>query len=179
MKRVTISILIVILSVLFLPGFNSITKSQSINIEKKAVLYQLPYPGILPGHPLYFFKFLRDKILIFTTRDKSKKAILYLHLSDRHMAAAEALVNEGKELLAIQELNEAENIFLEIPTILKDLKSQGGDYPGDLILDLNQSNLKHREVIASVLEKMSQGEISAMENLINLNDNAKKSLGKL
>jgi len=179
MKRVIISLIIIILSILFLPGFNSITRSQSIDIEKKEVLYQLPFPGILPGHPLYFLKSLRDQILIFTTRDKAKKANLYLRLSDRHMSAAEALVNDGKELLAVSELNRAEEMFLEIPDMLKDLKSQGGDYPEELVLDLNQSNLKHREVIANVLEKSSQGEISAMENLIKLNNDAKKQLEKL
>ena len=108
MKRILISIVIVFFSIFLFPAFYSITQSQSLDIEKQEVIYELPYPGLLPDHPLYFIKSMRDKFLIFTTRDNQKKARLYLHLSDKHMSASLALVEKGKELLAVGELQKGE-----------------------------------------------------------------------
>src|SRR3989338_5370865 len=34
--------------------------------------YTLPYPGLLPDHPLYNLKALRDKILLWFTKDEVK-----------------------------------------------------------------------------------------------------------
>ena len=41
----------------------------------ESVNYQLPYPGrILPDHPLYFLKMIRDRIWLFFTTNSLKKA---------------------------------------------------------------------------------------------------------
>jgi len=164
------------LSIVFVPVLYSVTESQSINIETKEVPYQLPYPGLLPGHPLYFLKTIRDNILLFTTRDNFKKAKLYLHLSDKNMSTAKALIDKGKEQMAIEELDLGERRFLFIPQTLKELKSQGGEYPNDLIIDLNLSNQKHREVITEVISKVTESDIDVLTKLLEQNKKAEKLL---
>jgi len=169
----------VTLSITFVPALYSVTKPESINIEKNEVLYQLPYPGLLPGHPLYFLKVVRDNILLFTTRDNLKKAQLYLHLSDKNIATSISLINEGKEQMAIDQLQLGERRFLMIPPTLQELKIQGGEYSSELIVDLNQSNQKHREIITQVAGKVTESDISILDDLLDQNTNAKKLLQEI
>ncbi len=179
MKRIILSIAVVILSITFVPALYSVTKPESIDIEKKVVVYQLPYPGLLPGHPLYFLKVMRDNILLFTTRDNFKKAKLYLHLSDKNIATAVSLINEGKEQVAIDQLQLGERRFLMIPPTLQELKSQGGEYSSDFIIDLNQSNQKHREIITQVIGKVTQSDINILNDLLDQNTKAKDLLQEI
>ncbi|QQS44478.1 hypothetical protein IPM65_02680 [Candidatus Roizmanbacteria bacterium] len=179
MKQFVIIVLAFLSALFFVPSIYNITQSQSINIEEKEVLYQLPYPGLLPDHPLYLVKVMRDNILLFTTRDNYKKANLYLHLSDKHMSAAMELANKGTEQLAIKELMKAEDKFLHIPELLKEVKEQGGSYPSDFMPELYQSNAKHKQVITDVMEKTTQAEIDTLQSLLKKNEEAKSSLDKL
>ncbi|MDP4010864.1 MAG: DUF5667 domain-containing protein [Candidatus Roizmanbacteria bacterium] len=179
MKRIILSIVAAVLSITCVPALYSVTKPQSVDIEKKTVLYQLPYPGLLPGHPLYILKVIRDNILIFTTRDNQKKAKLYLHLSDKNMSTSIALINEGKEQAAIEQLKTAERRFLLIPPILQELKSQGGEYASAFIVDLSQSNQKHREVITLVIGKVTESDIDVLDELLEQNTKAKDLLQEI
>ena len=179
MKQFVIIVFAFLSALFFIPSIYNITQSQSINIEEKEVLYQLPYPGLLPDHPLYLVKVVRDNILLFTTRDNYKKSNLYLHLSDKHMSASIELADKGSEQLAIKELIKAEDQFLHIPNLLKEIKDQGGSYPSDFTLELYQSNAKHKQVIADVMEKTTQAEIDTLQSLLKKNEEAKVELDKL
>lgn len=179
MKQFVIIVLAFLSALFFVPSIYNITQSQSINIEEKEVLYQLPYPGLLPDHPLYLVKVIRDNILLFTTRDNYKKANLYLHLSDKHMAASIELANKGTEQLAIKEMMKAEDKFLRIPELLKEVKEQGGSYPSDFMLELYQSNAKHKQVITDVMEKTTQAEIDTLQSLLKKNEEAKTAVEEL
>jgi len=179
MKRIIISISILLFSLSFIPAYYSITQSQSINIEKKDVPYQLPYPGLLPGHPLYFLKTIRDDILLFTTRDNLKKAKLYLHLSDKNMATARALMEDGKEQAATEQLIKGEERFLAIPSLLTNLKKQGGGCPFELVLELQLSNQKHKQIITDVAEKTTDSEIKTLHDLLQKNNEAEQLIQNL
>ncbi|PJE63438.1 hypothetical protein COU89_03365 [Candidatus Roizmanbacteria bacterium CG10_big_fil_rev_8_21_14_0_10_45_7] len=48
----------------------------------------LPFPGMLPDHPLYPLKQARDNFMLLTTRAPLNKAQLYLHLADKSINAA-------------------------------------------------------------------------------------------
>jgi len=176
MKRLILLLSILFTSLFLIPSIYNITQSQSIDIEKEAVVYQLPYPGLLADHPLYFIKNIRDKILIFTTRDNGKKATIYLQISDKRIAGAFALIEKGKEQLAHDELARAEDEFLRIPPLLTSIKKQGSSYPADLIMKLYQSNKKHREVITEVMKKSTDTEITTLETLLHKNDEVRKQL---
>jgi hypothetical protein len=59
--------------------------------------YKLPYPGILPNHPLYRIKEFRDNLLERLTRDPIKKVELHLLFADKKIAAAQFLADNHKD----------------------------------------------------------------------------------
>src|SRR3989344_991141 len=76
------------------------------------VEYYLPYPGILPDSPLYKVKALRDRISLWLITDPGKKAEKELLLADKRIGAAVALVDGGKDELAVSTATKGEK-YLE------------------------------------------------------------------
>lgn len=179
MRKFAAIFLIIIFSFFLLPQIALITQSQSLNIDEPEVVYPLPYPGILTDHPLYFIKQMRDSILVFTTRDNAKKAQLYLHLSDKHMAIALELAQKSKGDLSKKELINAENYFLEIPPVLREAKEQGSSSSADFVSKLQQSNAKHKEVITEVMKKVSDSDVETFKTILDKNNQAQKEIQKL
>ncbi|OGK13029.1 hypothetical protein A3A93_03815 [Candidatus Roizmanbacteria bacterium RIFCSPLOWO2_01_FULL_38_12] len=159
--------------------FHVQAQTDSLQLEQPEVIYPLPYPGLLTDHPLYPLKELRDKILIFTTRDNVKKAQFYLHLSDKRMATALQLAQKGKEQLSKRELINAETYFLKISPLLKDAKKQGSNFSEDFVIKLQQSNAKHKEVITDVMKDLNQAEIKTFQSILEMNQQATKEIAGL
>lgn len=147
--------------IIFLPisFFSIFNYSTQLATATEKVAYELPYPGILPDHPLYIVKIARDRALDYTTRDPIKKARLYLLFSDKRVAMAQALIEKGKIKPAISTLSKGEKYFLQIPGLVKTSKEQGTEAPADLKQQLKLSNQKHREVNDTLLRKLPQGEL--------------------
>lgn len=150
-----------------------------ITIEAKKIEYQLPYPGILPDHPLYFVKSVRDNLIIFFTRDFLQKAQLYLLLSDKKAAMAQKLTEKGKWAMASEQALESEQEFDRILTLIKDSKQQGVSPPEDLTLKINLSNQKHKEIIEQILKGSPQGQKKLSEEALKLNTQIEKKLSSL
>ena len=110
-KKFIVPILIAAILFLTLPIFYLTNYSQTISLDEKETVYELPYPGILPDHPLYFFKVVRDKIWAFSTRDNLKKVDIYILFSDKRAKMAQALSNKGKTDLAISTMSKGEKYF--------------------------------------------------------------------
>ena len=170
-----------VLVMIFLPlTFFSISSysTQTATANEK-VAYQLPYPGILPDHPLYILKVARDRLQDVTTRDPIQKAKLYLLLSDKRAAMAIALVQKGKIKPAISTLSKGEKYFLQIPQLIKTAKQQGGEAPDGLILQLKLSSQKHQEIIDNLLRELPQGELDSLQEIKNINTQIQKDLKSL
>jgi len=140
------------------------------------VVYTLPYPGILPDHPLYFLKAMRDRIYLFTTRDLQKRAKVYLLYSNKRIASAQLLLEKGKEKMALDTLAKGEKYFFEIPFLMQQAKKQGQDFPKDLIEEIKTANEKHAEVIDDFFKKVSQGQNFYLLNIKKINEEIKKNL---
>lgn len=154
-------------------------QSQSIELREPSVVYDLPYPGILPDHPLYIFKKTRDNVLVFATRDTMKKAQLYLLMSDKHIAMAAELENKGKDSQAFEQLQEAEALFAEIPPLLKTSKQQGVSATGDFMQTLFLSNAKHEQVITQVIKNITDLQVDEVNALLKLNKTSQENLRKI
>jgi len=150
-----------------------------VKAYQEKVVYQLPYPGILPDNPLYFFKALRDQVQVFFIRDYQKKAETYLLYSDKRANMAIFLLEKGKINLAITTFSKGEKYFLKIPSLLKEAKSQGQQIPSDFIEKLKLANAKHKEIADNFLKKLPQGETPAIMDLIKINEKIKTDLEKL
>jgi hypothetical protein len=105
--------------------------------------------------------------------------VLYHNLSDKRITSALRLSEKGKDELALTNALKAEELFLEIPPLLKMAKKQGEIDMEDLISKLHLSNAKHREVIAEMIKNTTQTEINVVENLLMKNEEGKKALGIL
>jgi hypothetical protein len=153
--------------------------AQTIEIKEEKVVYQLPYPGLLPDHPLYGVKAVRDWVIIFLSRDPLKKIDLYLLASDKKAAMALALMKKGKYQLAVTTLSKGEKYFLKIPQLLATAKQQGVAPSSEFIQKLKTSNQKHREVIDEILKEGPKGLNPEIEALYKLNSQIKQELSQL
>ncbi len=172
----------IFLVIIILPAFTYVVMESSgegiSNIQNK-IAYELPYPGLLPDHPLYFLKITRDRITEFFTRDPIKKAQLYLLYSDKRAAMALALARKGKNQLSLSTFSKGEKYFLKIPSLLQSAKKQGNQAPSSFIELLKLANAKHNELIGELIKILPDGSQKEIDQLLLLNQSIKKELETL
>lgn len=178
MKKIVVTISFIFF-IFLIPFITYVMEYVPVIAVQETVVYNLPYPGILPDHPLYIFKVIRDQLMIFGTRDNVKKAHLYLLLSDKRIAMAIALSKKGKEKQAIEVASKAEKYFFNIPQLLIDAKKQGSGSSSEFIQTLKLSNAKHKEILDSFLKDLPQGLNDAINSVIKINEQVKKSVDTL
>lgn len=115
------------------------------------IKYDLAYPGILPDHPLYKLKVLRDKITVVTISDPRKKIDFYLLQTDKGILASAILVDKGKIDLAIQTALKAEHNFTLISQEAYRLKQLPDN---SFFKKLQTASLKHQEVLLSLAKRV-------------------------
>jgi len=150
-----------------------------VKTPQEKVIYNLPYPGLLPDSPLYFTKIFRDRITDFLTRDNIKKAELYLLYSDKRVSMSLVLASKGKNQLAISTFAKGEKYFLRIPQLLASAKKQGGQAPSSFIETLKLSNAKHKELIDELIKILPQGLNEPLSQLTSLNQQVKTEIESL
>lgn len=146
---------------------------------QEKVIYNLPYPGLLPDSPLYITKIIRDRITDFLTRDNLKKAELYLLYSDKRASMSLVLASKGKSQLAIDTFVKGEKYFLKIPELLKSAKKQGTQAPSSFVETLKLSNAKHKELIEELIKILPQGLNQSLILLTDLNQQVKTEIESL
>ncbi len=117
--------------------------------------YALPYAGILPDHPLYFIKNIRDKILLLLISDPIKKAEFFILLADKHLVMAVQLIEQKPEL-AVKTLNQSidelkrakESTFVVLVSINNQSRINSTKDR------LSRSIAKHREVVKSLISQV-------------------------
>ncbi len=178
-RKFIVPILIAAILFLTLPIFYLANYSQTISLDKKNTVYELPYPGILPDHPLYFFKAVRDRIWVFSTRDNLKKVDVYILFSDKRAKMAQALSNKGKVDLAISTMSKSEKYFLKIPNLLKASKAQGVSPNQELLDEVRASNNIHKGIIQELLRNAPEGEQNRITEILKINETSQKLLEDL
>ncbi len=149
-------IFIFFLTFLFLFSF-SIKAGEIQGIKKvKHVKYDLPYPGILPDHPLYPLKKLRDKLTEFLKFSPQDKASFILLLSDKKISMARELSNKGKLKLALKTSLEAERDFKKLIKLTE--KSKEVKNNPSFTSKMKLSHDKHSEVIWEIVAKSQLSE---------------------
>lgn len=151
---------------------------QEISVKSELVEYTLPYPGILPDHPLFVLKSIRDNLWVFLSRGNQKKAELYLLFSDKRAAMAVSLSKKGKWEASATSLSIAEKQFRKILAVVDNSKKQGSGPPGDFIQTLKLSNAKHRQIIESLLKDAPTGNRTVVEAALKENTAIKDLLNR-
>lgn len=118
--------------------------------------YFLPYPGILPGNPLYSVKLIRDKIKEFTTQKTLDKSYFYLLQSDKRLAAGIVLFDSGDQQVSENTISKGQNYLEKSMNKMVQARSEGENVM-DLSAKIKASTLKQKEVLEKLSEK-SNGE---------------------
>lgn len=155
MKKIFIGILLIAFFLSFLSP-SSLAQEEMETLEASPpskIEYFLPYPGILPDHPLYFLKVLRDRILEILIKDTVKKIELNLLMADKRLNMGIFLIEKGKPALAETTVSKGEKYFLKVVEGMEKAKEQGREVSQDLLDKIKKASLKHEEVILELLEK--------------------------
>jgi len=179
-KRLQTPILLLLLLLIIPPFFYLFNYSApiSLNIDNKDK-YELPFPGLLPDHPLYLFKAARDQALVFVTTDYERKARLQLELSDKRVRAGELLVDEKKYELAGSSFSKGERYFEQSIETLSSAKKQGQAPTSDIVEQMGRSNKKHQEILmrsSKLFSGSMREEFSLVLELNKQNGNQLQSL---
>ncbi len=121
------------------------------------VEYELPYPGLLPGNPIYPLKALRDKIFEIIIADPLKKSEYHLLQADKRLAAAALLFEKGEEEKGEQTLSKGINYLEKSISVIDQAKEQRQEV-GEIAGKIKTSSRKHVEIINNLI-KQSDGEM--------------------
>src|SRR3990172_4345567 len=116
--------------------------------------YSLPYPGILPGNPLYSIKMLRDRIMELFISDHLKKANFYLLQADKRVSSSLMLFEKQDKELGQTTLSKAQNYLEKSLEKAIQAKNSGKDV-GDIYARIKNSATKQRQEI-EILSKKSK-----------------------
>lgn len=141
--------------------------SPSVSIQ--SVEYVLPYPGMLPDHPLYFLKSIRDRIIEVLISDPVNKAEFYILQADKKLNMGVSLSGQGKTELADSTFDTALSDRSHAVTVLAGAIQSGTEIPGYVQDKMLFSLEKHRQVLS--------GMGIPHENVLELQDSAQRLFG--
>ncbi len=147
-------------------------------VEKKDA-YLLPYPGILPDHPLYFLKGLRDRILEGLIVDPLRKAEFYVLQADKRLNMGIFLQRQGKITLMEQAISKGEKYMEKAVTGLKSVKSSGMQVPASIVDRLEKSMTKHTEVLEGLMVKADDAQKVGLSQSLELVKKLQREIEKL
>ena len=130
---------------------NTVSASPAAQIE-----YAFPYPGLLPDHPLYVFKAMRDRVVSFFIKDSMKKASFDLLQSDKRVEASVMLAQKDKKhaSLVVSTFSKADNYFEEAIRNIAKAKAEKKDV-ASLKGQVQTAAKKYKEVLQGLAGKLS------------------------
>lgn len=145
----------------------------------ETVEYLLPYPGILPDHPLYFLKKFRDTVLERLIADPIKKAEFYILQGDKRLNMGIFLVAQSKLALAETTVSKGEKYLGKVVLVLAAQKTAGNPIPGYITDRLEKSLLKHEEVLTDLIAKASDPVKAGFTGSLEFVKSLQKEIAKL
>lgn len=157
----------------------SSTVPNQIEVLAEKSKYVLPFPGLLPDHPLYFLKNFRDFLLDKLIVDPIRKSEFYLLQADKKLAMTLAFTEKGNILRAEDVLVKSGKHMEQSIAGLVNLKTQGKVVPGYVIDRITSSLAKHEEVLGEILQKMQGKQIENFTAALRLIKTLQGEAGKL
>lgn len=125
--------------------------------------YNLAFPGILPDHPLYKLKVLRNKISSILIGDPYKRTEFYLLQADKGILATAMLVDKNKIELANETALKAENNI----TLLSNELYRFSEKPQpEFFNKLKTASLKHQEVLVSLIKRLPDNQQKTLKQVL-------------
>lgn len=117
-----------------------------------SIQYELPYPGILPDHPLYFLKVFRDRFVGFLINDPVKKSEFNLLQSDKKLYSALMLMDKKEQDLAVDTLSKSNN-YMHMAILDAQRAQKAHKSVSDVVSQLQTSIDKHKELITDMTKQ--------------------------
>lgn len=170
-KKKLIVYFIILISLLLFTHRPFFAEEQKESTASSIVKYDLAYPGILPDHPLYKLKVLRDKISLTFISDPRKKIDFYLLQADKGILATAMLIDKNKISLAEQTALKAENNMTLIsdalrPYYYRQRPNLSSPQTKTMLQKLKTASLKHQEVLNSVLKRVPKENQKTFETVL-------------
>lgn len=127
-------------------------------------LYKLPHPGLLPDHPLYFLKVIRDRIVLWTARDPIRKIEIKHLLADKRLAMGKDLIASGKVALGSSVISKGEKYLYEA---INDLET----------MTQEETMLSDMSLIDRIIDASSNHKAIIEELYSEVPDNKRESIG--
>jgi hypothetical protein len=137
--------------------------------------YLLPYPGILPDHPLYGLKMIRDRILLVSTNNKEQKIRLLILYADKRVASAMDLAQKNQFQLAQSTVTKSEKYLEEALITLQQI---GSDGQKDLWQSLYDSSVTHQQIIREIISFAPDNLKSLFESSLTITNSVVDSSAK-
>ncbi len=134
--------------------------------QVQQINYTMPYPGILPDHPLYFLKMIRDRILDFIIKEPAKKTDFLILMSDKRIGAGKALIEGNKVELGITTLGKGQIYFGRAVEEAVLAKRRGGNI-NNMLDKMEKSAQKHIELLEETSEKLPETNKPALKNILS------------
>lgn len=147
-------------------------------VETKAE-YILPYPGILPDHPLYFLKRLRDQILERLIVDPVRKIEFYMLQADKSVNTGLFLAAKESEALASESLTRGQAYLDQAVRAAAALKAQGKEVPPYLVERFTNAGAKYEEVLMDLISRASQTQKAVLTSLVESFAKLQEEVAKL
>ena len=149
------TLLIGVLLSFFLLGFTMVLAQESEPLlpspsPSVPIEYALPYPGILPGHPLYFFKQTRDTILLLLITHPVRKGEFYLLTADKYLNMALQLSEQHQDKKVVETLEKDVAYLVDCQTLLFETSVEKYPEIRSLRDRYEKSLLKHLEVVTTL-----------------------------
>lgn len=138
--------------------------------------YYLPYPGILPDHPLYWLKMIRDRVRLWLTREPLARAERLLLYADKRLGAGWALIDGEKVDLGVTTLTKAEK-YLERAMVTARSLGEGTEATR-FKEKLDKATAKHKEVLRDLMNKAGDEHKGVMEQMLKIGNEHGKKEGK-
>lgn len=153
--------------------------SNASGVVEKKQEYLLPFPGILPDHPLYFLKQVRDGIMDRLIVDSIRKAEFLILQADKRLNMGNALIAQNKEKLAEITVSKGEKYLERAVSGLGGYKSMGRSVPASMTDKLTRSMEKHVEVLTGMIESTTEPAKSGLRGTLEFVKNLQGEVEKL
>ncbi len=152
-------------------------KVETPKLVDTKVEYYLAYPGILPDHPVYWMKMIRDRVLLWLTRNPEEKVVRLMLYADKRINAAKVLAEGNQKELAIATATKAEKYLAQ--AVAEAVKLDAGkEETKRLMGKLQLAHLKHEEILQELAETVPTQAKAVVEQVMTETKNGWREVSK-
>ena len=129
------------------------------NPSPAPVEYVLPFPGILPDHPLFIIKHFRDQLLFLLITHPVRRVEFAQLQADKYLQMGMYLFNQDKQSKSLKTLTQGAEYLKSVDNQLRKLTKTHEQEAANLNERLERSTRKHLEIIQDLESRTSDREL--------------------